>query len=181
MDRIKRRRAQHKDAAELDVTSFMNLMIVLVPVLLLSMVFTQTTIIDLNFPTNSDGSTEIDPQAVHLEVIVTEKALLVADGRGGLIKKVPRVASGHDFEQLAKVMLEIKRRMPDKRDVTILLEDDTNYQTLVFVMDRVRSHKVMQDDELVNVELFPVISLGDAHLPAAWAAASAISTKGRAS
>ena len=40
MDRVKHRKYKHQDAADLDVTPFMNLMIVLVPVLLLSMVFT---------------------------------------------------------------------------------------------------------------------------------------------
>ncbi len=172
MDRIKRRRKHHHEAAELDVTPFMNLMIVLVPVLLLSMVFTHTSIIDLNFPTGGDSGGEIDPEAVHLEVIVTTEALLVADGRGGVIKKVPAAKSGHDYEQLSKVMREVKRRMPDKRDITILLEDETSYQTVVSVMDKVRSYKALQDGELVNAELFPVISLGDAHLPEGFAANS---------
>ena len=52
--RMRQRRYKRKtEAADLDVTPFMNLMIVLVPVLLLSMVFTHTTVIDLNFP--ADG------------------------------------------------------------------------------------------------------------------------------
>lgn len=35
---------------DLDITPFMNLMIVLVPVLLLGMVFSQVRMIELNFP-----------------------------------------------------------------------------------------------------------------------------------
>jgi len=64
--RIKRHRTRSREAAELDVTPFMNLMIVLVPVLLLSMVFTHTTVIELNFPTGEGSEAAFDPEAVHL-------------------------------------------------------------------------------------------------------------------
>jgi biopolymer transport protein ExbD len=162
MDRVaKKRMHRRREPADLEVTPFMNLMIVLVPVLLLSMVFTHTTIIDLNFPAG-DAQGEFDPDAVHLEVVVHDDALVVADGRGGAIKSVPRVNGAHDYATLSLVMQEVKRRMPEKRDITILLEPDTDYQTLVSVMDRVRSYKTVQAMDVVDAELFPVISLGDA-------------------
>ena len=160
MDRVARRRRKHTEAAELDVTPFMNLMIVLVPVLLLSMVFTHTTVIDLNFPAG-DGGSEFDPEAVHLEVVVRAENISVADGRGGLIKNLPAVDGEHDYRALSLVMQELKRRMPEKQDVTVLLEDRTDYQTLVTVMDKVRSYETVQGLDVVQAELFPVISLGD--------------------
>lgn len=160
MDRVRRRRQKHVEAADLDVTPFMNLMIVLVPVLLLSMVFTHTTVIDLNFPTG-ESSGSIDPDAVHLEVAVYQDRLVVADGRGGVIKTLPANDVGHNFAELTLVMQELKKRMPEKEDITVLLEHDTDYQTLVSVMDRVRSYPAVQAMEVVQAELFPVISLGD--------------------
>lgn len=163
MDRVRRRLDKQGEPAELDVTSFMNLMIVLVPVLLLSMVFTHTAVIDLNFPTG-EGDGEFDPELVHLEVAVGAEELVVADGRGGVIKRIAVRDGAHDFDALSDVMQELKRRMPEKRDITILLEQQINYQTLVFVMDRVRSFKAMEADEWVDAELFPVISLGDSPL-----------------
>ena len=162
MERIKRRRMKKGvDPADLDVTPFMNLMIVLVPVLLLSMVFTHTTVIDLNFP-SGEAAGEIDPDQVHLEVVVTGTEMRVADGRGGTIKTVPLKDGGHDFATLTLVMQELKKRMPEKEDITILLQEETDYQTLVSVMDRVRSYPTVQGMEVVQAELFPVISLGDA-------------------
>ena len=160
MDRVRLRRLQHKEAADLDVTPFMNLMIVLVPVLLLSMVFTHTTVIELNFPAG-EAAGEIDPENVHLEVIVRDDRLIVADGRGGTIKSIPMVDAVHDYQELSLVMQEVKRRMPEKRDIAVLLQPDTDYQTLVFVMDRVRTYPAVQGMEVVDAELFPVISLGD--------------------
>ena len=161
MDRVRHRKHKHQEAAELDVTPFMNLMIVLVPVLLLSMVFTHTTVIDLNFPTGEGADAAFDPDAVHLEVVVREDSLQVADGRGGVIRKLPLVDGQHDYAELSLVMQELKRRMPEKQDITVLLEQETDYQTLVTVMDTVRSYPTVQHPEVVQAELFPVISLGD--------------------
>ena len=155
-----RRRHRHQEAADLDVTPFMNLMIVLVPVLLLSMVFTHTTVIDLNFPSGDAGG-EFDPDNIHLEVQVRDDRLMIADGRGGTIKTLPKAGTDYDYVQLSRVMQEIKKRMPEKRDITILLEEETHYQTLVRIMDGVRSYPTMENEELVQAELFPVISLGD--------------------
>jgi len=162
MDRVAVKRFhKRREPQDLEVTPFMNLMIVLVPVLLLSMVFTHTTIIDLNFPAG-DAEGQFDPDAVHLEVIVRNDALVVADGRGGAIKTVPRVNGAYDYATLSLVMQEVKRRLPEKRDISILLERNTDYQTLVSVMDRVRSYKTVQGLSVVDAELFPVVSLGDA-------------------
>ena len=52
--RIKRR---FKEDPDLDITSFMNLMIILVPVLLMSMVLARTTVLDLKLPDMADAST----------------------------------------------------------------------------------------------------------------------------
>jgi hypothetical protein len=56
---------------------------------------------------------------------------------------------------------ELKRRLPEKRDASILLQDQTDYQTLVSVMDAVRAYRVKQGDDIVPVELFLDVSLGD--------------------
>ncbi len=161
MRRSLRRRHRQTETAELDVTPFMNLMIVLVPVLLVSLVFTHTTVIDLDFPT-SEGQGDLDPEQVYLEVQILKKALIIRDGRA-IIKRLPVLANGHhDLEKLSLTLQEIKSRIPGKRDATILLESDTDYQTLVFVMDRVRAYRVKRSDGMVVAELFPVLSLGDA-------------------
>jgi biopolymer transport protein ExbD len=160
MSRLKKRRIAHRKEAELEVTPFMNMMMLLVCALLASVVFTKITVIDLDFPA-SNGSGAVDPEQVHLEVIVRNDQLVVADGRGGTIKALPLVDGAQDLKGLSLVMQELKRRMPEKRDIVILLDSDTNYQTLVSVMDRVRSYSTVVAMEVVEAELFPVISLGD--------------------
>ena len=99
---------------------------------------------------------------MHLEVQVYGDKLVVADGRGGTIKTVPLTEQGeHDYAKLSLVMQELKRRMPEKEDITVLLQEETSYQTLVSVMDKVRSYPTVQALAVVQAALFPVISLGD--------------------
>lgn len=161
MKRVRKHVKRHREAADLDVTSFMNLMVVLVPVLLLTMVFTHTSVIDLNFPAGEAGG-QTDPQVVHLEVMVRSDGFVVADGRGGVIRRLPLKDGAYDYAGLSQVMQEIKRRMPEKDDIMVLLEQGIPYQTLVSVMDTVRSYPTVQHAAVVQAELFPVISLGDA-------------------
>ncbi len=146
-----RRRGKEVEIPELNVTPFMNLMIVLVPVLLLSLVFTHTTVIELDFPAaNSEASGE-DQQ--HLEISILEDELVIADHRG-VLKRLPKIDDEYDFAGLNQVMVSAKQQMPNKTDALILLQPDTNYQALVYVMDVVRAYDTL--------ELFPNMSLGDA-------------------
>ncbi len=47
---IRRKHGKSKEAPELDITAFLNLMVVLVPFLLVSAVFSRITILELNMP-----------------------------------------------------------------------------------------------------------------------------------
>ena len=157
-NRGRRQRRQEVEVPELNVTPFMNLMIVLVPVLLLSLVFTHTTVIELDFPSGENAGQQT--QDLHLEVRILQDELVVADQRG-VLKRLPKVAGQHDFIGLNQTMQAVKQRMPDKRNATILLEPDTDYQALVFTMDSIRAYETQLDGSLVVAELFPDLSLGD--------------------
>ena len=87
----------------------MNLMIVLVPVLLLSMTLTHTRVIDLDLPGATAAEQLLDPEAVRIEVVVDDDGFVVRDGRGALIKTVPRNAGAYDYRTLSLVMQELKR------------------------------------------------------------------------
>ena len=58
-------------------------------------------------------------------------------------------------------MQEVKRQLPEKRDVLVLSEPNIDYQNLVFTMDAVKSYKTVVATSVVEIELFPEISLGD--------------------
>ena len=158
---MRRKHRRLRSEADLDITPFMNLMIVLVPVLLLNMVFAHTMVLELNFP-NTDGSSAEEQKELQLQVMIFDDQLVVADNQGGVIKTIPQNEAAYDYELLGKVMKELKRRLPEKRDIVIMPSSDTTYQALVSVMDSVRSYEAVVAGDVVNAELFPDISLGDA-------------------
>jgi biopolymer transport protein ExbD len=186
------RRAQ-KEAPELNITTFLNLMVVLVPFLLITAVFSRITVLELSMPTGSSSSSS--KQQLSIEVIVRQKGLEIGNGRQVLARfpllkpeaiaradadtsVVPGEAAKpdaeddivkrYDLKKLAKYLIEIKSKYPDKTDAIVLMEPNIEYRVLISVMDAVRSSFVRQKggedkaDVLQQVVLFPDISIGDA-------------------
>ncbi|KZY28508.1 MULTISPECIES: biopolymer transporter ExbD [unclassified Oleiphilus] len=174
---MKRKHRRLRSEADLDITAFMNLMIVLVPILLINMIFAHTSVLELNFPTQDQSSAQ-DDESLQLQVMILEDKLVVADNKGGVIKQIDSlkrnsvannssdnaaVSTGaYDFAMLGQVMQELKSRIPEKKDITVMARKDTSYQTLVSVMDKVRSYRTVVAGSVVNAELFPEVSIADA-------------------
>jgi biopolymer transport protein ExbD len=158
-------RRLRKEAAHLEITAFINLIVVLVPFLLSTAVFTRLSVIDLALPAQTNGQLEqLKAEDLKLEIVVRADALEVGDRIGGLIQRIPSTATGPDVKALQTLMQQIKTKFPDKADATVLAEPNTPYDTLVRVMDVVRAGHLAQGDKLVKAELFPNISIGDAPL-----------------
>lgn len=159
----KRVRRAHRETPELNITAFMNLMVVLVPFLLISAVFSQMTILDLNLPSdNNPQQNKNQKKELNFEVIVRKDSLTVADTLGGVIKKFENKNGKHDFEALSGLLKQIKSKFPDKKNITILLEPKIDYELLVNAMDTVRVVTVFDSGSAVKKELFPLIAIGDA-------------------
>lgn len=150
-------------AAELNITAFMNLMVVLVPFLLMTAVFSQITILDLNLPPPGSNTAD-DPKNAPYELRVTirKDALILSDNKGGLIKRIAKSSNGHNFALLRETLKQVKARFPDKKNITILSEPETPYDHLIQVMDSTRAYSTLYEGEIVQAELFPDISIGDA-------------------
>ena len=161
------RRRQNDVTAELNITAFMNLMVILVPFLLITAVFSRLAILELNLPGSSTEPVEPQDQVFQLEVIVRTDKIEVGDRNQGLLGIYPKLDDGYDYDAVGSKLTELKKRYPNKTDASILLEQDIAYDTLVQIMDKVRVSveiEVGEDDErtLVRTDLFPDISIGDA-------------------
>ena len=155
--------ARKHPSVELNITAFMNLMVVLVPFLLMTAVFSHMTILELNLPTADSGHNDASKKPVfQLIVTIRDKAIVLSDNKGGIIKKVPAKQDGHNFILLTETLKLVKSRFPDKTNVTILSEANIPYDILVQVMDAVRMYRTILDSEVIDAELFPDISIGDA-------------------
>jgi biopolymer transport protein ExbD len=156
-------RRLRKDVAHLEITAFINLIVVLVPFLLSTAVFSRLAVIDLSLPAqNAPGMEQVTANNLQLEVVVRAEALEVGDRIGGLIQRIPASPTGPDVRALSTLVQQIKTKFPDKLEATVLAEPNTSYDTLVQVMDAVRAGHMVKDGKVVRSELFPNISIGDA-------------------
>jgi len=157
-------RRLRKEAAHLEITAFINLIVVLVPFLLSTAVFTRLAVMDLTLPAQSNNKLEqLKANDLKLEVVIRPESLEVGDRIGGLIQRIEKKDGHHDFKALNTLMQNIKQKFPDTRTATVLSEPDTSYDTLVHVMDAVRAgHGLNGGTKQVRVELFPDVSVGDA-------------------
>ncbi len=156
-----------KKDAELDITSFMNLMIVLVPVLLMMMVFSRITVLELALPELGEANEQnIDVKDQRLELVVRADNIAVYYPQGYLVKDIAVNEQGYDYPALQMVLKEIKHTLINKnihkKAAVLLFEEDIRYQVIVALMDTTRSYQDVLIASVVDAELFPEISLGDA-------------------
>ncbi|MCF6266142.1 MAG: biopolymer transporter ExbD [Desulfuromusa sp.] len=151
-----------KENPELDITSFLNLMVILIPFLLISAVFSQVTILELNVPTSAGGSGVSKPNYT-IEVIVRKAGLELGNGVS-VVAAMPKKDGQYDLEQLSAMLIRLKNDYPEKDDATILMEPDIEYDTLITIMDRVRETQLSSEnnEDMQKLVLFPLISIGDA-------------------
>ena len=153
-----------KHPAALEISAFLNLIVVLVPFLLSTAVFTRMAVLDMSLPAqNSGGAAEqLKVDHLQLEVVIRPDSIEVGDRIGGLIERIPNTERGPDVVALNTLIKQLKVKFPEQRDASVLAEPDTAYDRLVQVMDAVRGTHIMQGRDIIRTELFPDIAIGDA-------------------
>lgn len=160
-----------KPAHELDVTTFLNLMVVLVPFLLITAVFSRLTIVELNLPSTSGGPAPTN-DGFAPEVIVRESGIEITNGTQ-VIATIPNKDDDFDLQTLSDYMVELKSTYPQQDSASVLMEAQIPYDYLIRVMDIVRAVELPIESEGTDdipdgepqyelMALFTDISVGDA-------------------
>ncbi|WP_298825834.1 biopolymer transporter ExbD [uncultured Piscinibacter sp.] len=171
-------RRPRKPVAHLEVTAFINVIVVLVPFLLSTAVFSRLSVIEVSLPAQNSGVEQLKVEDLKLEVVIRPDALDVGDRIGGLIQHIPNNAQGYDLTSLSTLMQQVKAKFPETKTATVLAQPNTSYEVLVQVMDTVREGAPALDvaqaasapakaAAAARVELFPDISIGDAPISVA--------------
>ncbi|KPF49793.1 biopolymer transporter ExbD [beta proteobacterium AAP121] len=171
-----RTRRLRKEVPHLEITAFINLIVVLVPFLLSTAVFTRLAVMDLQLPAQQSAVDQLKVDNLQLEIVIRKDALEVGDRVGGLIQRIDIKGAEHDVQALQQLMVMVKGKFPTQREATLLAEPDTSYDQLVQVMDAVRGTVTPQGKQLVRAELFPNISVGDAPVRGAAAPVNTANT-----
>ncbi len=168
------RRSRNKEVhAELNITAFMNLMVVLIPFLLITAVFSQVTILKLNLPAGDQSEQQLDDVLpMQLEVIIRNSKLVLAERNSGVISEFSFEESLAEqnaadttltpYELLNQKLQLLKARASDATTITILAEPDTAYDLIIQTMDAVRMIVPEEGSDELPGELFPDVSIGSA-------------------
>ncbi len=159
-------RSKLREEADLDITPFMNLMIVLVPVLLLSMVFTRITTIHIQLP-EAAASTASELKKQEVEVLIQDTGFTVNFPAGVKLRSVPNLEAGQpDYAELSLVLQSLKQELQsrdaDRNNLTLLVQPDTAYAQIISTLDAVRSYQAVVAADVVDAKLFPEVAFADA-------------------
>jgi biopolymer transport protein ExbD len=152
-------RTTRRDVYTVDVTAFLSLMVILVPFLLVTAVFSRTTILELQ-PAAGEGAQTAAADPLQLQVVLRD-AVIEVNYRGlDQPLTIARSSDRNALESLATLAAELKTDHPGSLEATVLLEPQINYDLLVQVVDTLRVRLRQQGNGIAQQQLFPLIALG---------------------
>lgn len=134
--RDRRRRGFREVVADdVDLLPLMNLFVALIPMLLVSAVFLNITVIDMKAPGDEAAQTRAEQAGAELALSVTiSTASYVVEGNG-LDRVTIERGNPEATDLLGRALAGIAVSHPDNRDVMIVSQTDTRYEDIVHVMD----------------------------------------------
>jgi biopolymer transport protein ExbD len=161
-----RRHRQKRGSGDLELTTFLNVLVVLMCFLLVSAVFSRIAIQELRLPTAAAGTTAPAKPLLTIEVIVRRAGIEIGDGRR-VVMAIPKSGDQYNIERLSEYLQRLKSQYSDKTDATLLVEPEVAYDDVIRVIDAVKIARVLRagrngKNEMQPVALFPDVSIGDA-------------------
>jgi len=137
-------RRKYRDIIEndLEIMPLMNLFVAMIPMLLISAVFLNVTVIDMKAPPEAADRDASGDKRESLALAVTIKdEHFVVEGRQ--IRKRVIVRSDEDADgRLADALADVVARHPDNQDVMIISQPHTQYGDIIAVMDICRESRL---------------------------------------
>jgi len=171
-----RNHAKYKGRNDLNIVPMIDMMVILVFFLLFTAVFSNTNILELNLPAPNSSVPDLN-KGLELEVIVRQNVIEIADRGTGILRTLPKKNGEYDYQGLSDYLQFVKSKYQSVVAASVLLEQDIPYDVLVQTMDNVRLFEKDDAPGFTKVELFPDISVGDAPVVGAAAAAPAPGAK----
>jgi len=175
--RAMRNHAKYRGRNDLNIVPMIDMMVILVFFLLFTAVFSNTNILELNLPAPNSSVPELN-KGLELEVIVRQNVIQIADRGTGVLRELPKKDGAYDYKGLSDYLQFVKSKYQSVTAASVLLEQDIPYDVLVQTMDNVRLFEKDDAPAFTKVELFPDISVGDAPVVGAAAAAPAPAARG---
>ncbi len=150
---IRKRLRNKKTEAQLDLTAFMNLMVIMIPSLLVNAVFTQVNVLNVDQLTDGVSESVVAKPPLTLEIGIYSDKIVINNRGHGLIREIP----GHNFLLLNASLVEIKKQYPAVSSATLRIDEAVTYQDIVTTIDAVR---IVESQNTGNsYALFPNVQL----------------------
>lgn len=122
---------------DLDIMPLMNLFVALIPMLLISAVFLNVTVIEMDGPREGETATAPDDAPLDLAVTIADGHYVVAGRR--LQQAVIDRTGADPAAALGQALAAVVAAHPDNRDVMIVSSATTRYDDIIAVMDITRA------------------------------------------
>ena len=173
------RKRMISEGEELNLVPIMNLVTILIPFLLMASSFVTLAVIDSTLPAiGQPQQVEQDPDdkpPLMLSLMITNEGIIVAGADAVLFPEgAPELAEGedrpptipcpgsscdelesYDFEELTRILGQIKDEYPDDENVILVPESRIPYEIIVQVMDHSREDINSKDTDGSYRKLFP--------------------------
>jgi hypothetical protein len=172
------------DAQDLDLTPIMNMVMVLIPMVMLNVVFTAITVIDVTMPQRSAGSAQQDGEPPkRIQLFITKQGFTIVQGIMTLSSTDPNCKSGqticlaenadsagietdkYDWLALYNRLMDIKGDdgYEDHEQIEIVADSTINFGVLVKAMDisRFQLKKKSEADKKTGSTFASVEELND--------------------
>jgi len=164
MNRPSKKRSQQEPEEAIHIVALWNLMIILIPFLLLSAVFSRTAILNVYLPEAPSGEKQqlkdVKEHPPLLIVSILKDGFVINDGEK-VLAALPKVQDRHDFEKLSSLLLQLKGQLPNHEEIILLSEPAIRYETIIQTMDASRETVVEREGKKEVVSLFPSVSIGE--------------------
>ncbi len=154
-----------------NLVPLLDFIVAVIPVLLLSVSFTEYVILDASLPAFTEETSFIDTQdqeqkKLGLTIAITTDGfvlggtggLLSVDGAGTLIKKKNGL---YDYELLNTKLLEVKKNYPNEWSIIIVPDSKTRFEEIIQTMDASRERKeIDRNGNMKKTTMFPNVVLG---------------------
>lgn len=158
----KRFRQEHGEA--IHIMALWNLMIILIPFLLLSAVFSRTAILNVYLPEATPGERPekkvAETQHPLLIISILKDGFVINDGER-VLAALPKAQGLYDFERLSALLLQLKGQIPQQEEIILLSEPEISYETIIQTMDASRETLIVKEGNKEPVSLFPNVSIGE--------------------
>lgn len=153
-------RKAKRDMASVDVTAFLSLMVILVPFLLITAVFSRTAILEVQ-AVKGEGEGAPAPDPLQLRVTVRQEVIEVDSLGQERAVRIDRTSDERALASLAELAAKLKASHPHSIEATVLLEPQVTYDVLVQVLDALRVRLQRHGNSVERTELFPLLAIGE--------------------